>query len=121
MLRTILVVDDSAMIRRIVGQLIKKAGFRVILAENGAAGYKQAKQFLPDLIIMDVEMPEMDGISATKKIKADSATSSIPVMFFTSLGSEENIAEAKKAGGIGFLNKPICQQELEEEIKKILG
>jgi CheY-like chemotaxis protein len=121
MQKTILITDDSAMIRRIVGQLLQGFGYKILLADNGEEGYIQTKSEKPDLVIMDVEMPVMTGIEATKRIKNDPDTSSIPVLIFTSLSREEDIQQAKNAGCIGFLNKPICEDELREAVNKILA
>lgn len=121
MLKTILIVDDSAMIRRIVSQLVHQLGHQSITAENGREGYEMAAEIRPDLIIMDIEMPVMDGYEATWQIKSDQRTAHIPVLFFTTLGSEENIQQAKEAGCIGFLNKPICKEELSQAIHDILA
>jgi len=121
MLKTILIVDDSAMIRRIVSQLVQQLGHQAIIAENGLQGYEMAAEVRPDMIIMDIEMPIMDGYEATWRIKSDQRTTDIPVMFFTALGSEENIQQAREAGCIGFLNKPICKEELGQAIRDILG
>jgi len=121
MQKTILITDDSAMIRRIVGQLLQGFGYKILLADNGEKGYIQAKSEKPDLVIMDVEMPVMTGIEATKRIKNNPDTSSIPVLIFTSLSREEDIQQAKNAGCSGFLNKPICEDELREAVNKILA
>lgn len=121
MLKTILIVDDSAMIRRIVSQLVQQLGHQSIAAENGKLGCELALEIKPDMIIMDIEMPVMDGFAATRRIKNDPATAHIPVVFFTALGSEENIQQAREAGGTGFLNKPICKEELGQAISDILG
>ncbi len=120
MRKTILLVDDSPMIRRIVGQILDKSGYNVILAENGQRGFELSREHLPDLIIMDIEMPVMNGIAATTRIKSNTQTAHIPVLIFTSLGSEADINRAKKAGVHGFLNKPICKEELQEAINNIL-
>ncbi len=121
MLKTILIVDDSTMIRRIVSQLVQRLGHQPLTAENGLQGYEMATEVRPDMIIMDIEMPIMDGFEATIRIKADQRIAHIPVMFFTALGSEENIQQARDAGGIGFLNKPICKEELGQAIHDIFG
>jgi len=121
MQKTILVVDDSAMIRRIVGQILQQYGYRPIVAENGLRGWETAKKVRPDLIIMDIEMPEMDGFEATSRIKSDPETAHIPVLFFTSLSREEDIRKAEKAGGRGFLNKPIAKEELLSILSEIFG
>lgn len=121
MQKTILVVDDSAMIRRIVGQILRECGYRYIVADNGRSGYETAKKERPDLIIMDIEMPDMDGFEATTRIKADPDTTHIPVLFFTSLCREEDIQKAEKAGGQGFLNKPISKEDLKTTLTKIFA
>ena len=121
MTKTILIVDDSAMIRRIVSQLVQQLGHQAVAAENGRLGWEMAIEIVPDMVIMDIEMPEMDGIEATRLIKADPRTAAVPVAFFTTLGGEENIRQAESAGGNGFLNKPICKEELGKAIDDILG
>ncbi len=109
------------MIRRIVGQLLKECGYAVLLAENGQTGCDMAHEHRPDLVLMDVEMPLMDGIEATSRLKADPVTRGIPVLIFTSLGSEEDIGRARQAGCSGFMNKPICKNELQATISQILA
>ncbi|MBZ0158151.1 MAG: response regulator [Alphaproteobacteria bacterium] len=116
----ILLVDDTLMIHRIVGQILKECGYRILKAENGQKGYEMAKTWKPDLIIMDVEMPVMDGIQATALIKADFSLSHIPLVILTSLGSEEDIQRAYAAGADGFLNKPISRDDLQATIRKLL-
>ena len=120
MAKKILIVDDSHMIRRIVGKILKEYDFDVLLAENGKMGFDMARVSKPDLIIMDIEMPVMNGIRATESIKSDRSTAHIPVLIFTSLGSEEDIRMAREAGGCGFLNKPISKEELKTTIFSIL-
>ena len=120
MQKKILVVDDSPMIRRIVGKILKECCFDVLMAENGEIGYDMTKKSQPDLVIMDIEMPVMNGIEATAYIKSDPSTAHIPVLIFTSLGSEGDIKMAKEAGGSGFLNKPISKEELKTTICSIL-
>jgi CheY-like chemotaxis protein len=118
--KKILIVDDSHMIRRIVGKILKEYDFDVLMAENGQLGLETARKAQPDLIIMDVEMPVMNGLRATEEIKSDRSTAHIPVLIFTSLGSEEDIRMAREAGGCGFLNKPISREELRTTIFSIL-
>jgi CheY-like chemotaxis protein len=119
--KKVLIVDDSHMIRRIVGMILKEDDYEVLIAENGLMGYEMAKASQPDLVIMDVEMPVMNGIEATTRIKSDASTRHIPVLIFTSLGSENDIRMAKEAGGAGFLNKPISKEELRSTITSILS
>ena len=118
---TVLLVDDSAMICHIVGQILRESGYKVLTAKNGREGCDLAKQYNPGLILMDIEMPEMDGIQATTRIKAQPETNHIPVLIFTSLSSEEDIRRAREAGCQGFLNKPISKQLIKAEVQKALG
>lgn len=119
--KTILITDNSAMIRRIVGQILQELGYRVIMAENGEKGVALALAEKPDLVIMDIEMPVLDGISATSRIKSSPETAAIPVLIFTSLGSEDDLKRARNAGCNGFLNKPVCKDELHDAVNAALG
>lgn len=121
MKKTVLIVDDSAMIRHVVGQIVRESGFAVLQAKDGKEGCHIARDQRPDLVIMDVEMPNMDGIEATGRIKSDPETSHIPVMIFTSLGSEEDLKRAEQVGCQGILNKPICKATLKAALDDILG
>lgn len=117
----ILVVDDSLMIHRVVDQILTTEGYKVLKAYNGKKGYEMAKTWKPDLIIMDIEMPEMNGIEAASLIKSDSATSKIPVIIFTSLGSEEDIKLAHESGAECFLNKPVSKDALLSTVRHLLN
>ena len=121
MSETILLVDDSAMICHIVGQILKESGYDVLIANNGREGCDLARKYNPQLIIMDVEMPVMDGIQATSFIKSQPETHHIPILIFTSLSGEEDIKRARSAGCQGFLNKPISRDTIQTEIQKALG
>lgn len=118
---TILLVDDSAMICHIVEQILREFGYEVLIAKNGREGCDLAKQHNPGLILMDIEMPEMDGIEATTRIKTEPDTNHIPILMFTSLSSEEDIRRAREAGCHGFLTKPISRQVIRTEVQKAMG
>jgi CheY-like chemotaxis protein len=118
--KTILLVDDSSLICHVVSHLLKQSGYSVLTAKNGFEGVVLAKKHNPNLVIMDVEMPVMDGIDAMIQIKSTPRISQIPVVIFTSLGREEDIARAKEAGCQGFLSKPICKEELTAEVERLL-
>ena len=89
-------------------------------AENGQQAIELARELQPDVILMDVRMPVMDGIEATVQIKSAPDTARIPVIMFTSLSREEDIDRAKQAGCSGFLGKPVCKEVLNSEVAKIL-
>ncbi len=120
MQKIILIVDDLLMMHRLVGQMLTDEGYKVLKAENGKRGYEMTKTWKPDLVIMDIEMPVMNGFDATRMIKSDPAISHIPVVILTSLGSEEDIKKAKEAGADWFLNKPVSKDNLLETVKKML-
>lgn len=120
MQKTILIVDDSAMIRHVVSKIVTECGYASVLAEDGKQGYDLARDHVPDLVIMDIEMPNMDGIEATRRITSDSTTAHIPVLIFTSLGSEDDLKRAEEAGCAGFLNKPVSKDELKAALANIL-
>jgi DNA-binding response OmpR family regulator len=119
--KIILLVDDSLMIHRIVGLLLKEGGFKVLHADDGRKGYELAKTERPDLIIMDVEMPNMNGFEATKLIKSEPSVAGIPLIILTSLGSEDDMRRAEEAGANGFLNKPISRDDLVAKIHFLLS
>jgi CheY-like chemotaxis protein len=108
------------MICHVVGKILKDEGYDVLTAHNGKDGCSMVENHAPHLVIMDVEMPVMDGITATTQIKSQPETAQTPVLIFTSLGGEEDIARAKEAGCQGFLNKPVCKETLTEEVEKAL-
>ena len=109
------------MIRHVVSQIVKESGFGVLVAQDGQEGYELAKDQLPDLVIMDVEMPTMDGIQATSLIKTDPKTTHIPVMIFTSLGGEDDLQRAQDAGCQGILHKPICKETLQNTLHDLFN
>jgi CheY-like chemotaxis protein len=117
---TILLVDDSCMICHIVGKILREMGFEVLTAKNGREGCDLARKHDPRLIIMDVEMPIMDGIQATIQLKSEPQTNHIPVLIFTSLGGERDLKRARDAGCNGFINKPISRDAIRTEITRLL-
>jgi CheY-like chemotaxis protein len=109
------------MICHVVGKILRETGYDVLIAKNGREGCDLARQHEPRLIIMDIEMPIMDGIQATTWIKSEPKTAHIPILIFTSLGGEEDLKRAQNAGCHGFLNKPISRDAIQTEIFKLLG
>jgi CheY-like chemotaxis protein len=118
--KTILLVDDSSLICHVVSHVLKESGYSVLTAKNGSEGVLLAKKYNPSLVIMDVEMPVMNGIDATIQIKSTPTISQIPIIIFTSLSREEDIARAKEAGCQGFLSKPVCKEEITAEVERLL-
>lgn len=123
----ILIVDDEANFREIFGMKLKAAGYRIETAENGAQGVEKAKALKPNLVLMDVNMPVMDGASAVLKLREDPATKDLKVAFLTSLGDPHremqdlNIKFSEDFGAQGYLKKTDDLDSLVEKIKGFIG
>ncbi len=121
MAKVILIVEDDPKSLVLIRDLLQVSGYSTIEATDGQQGVELAKASKPDLILMDVQMPVMDGLEATRILKADATTSNIPVLALTSYamkGDEERILEA---GCDGYLAKPYNIQELLKEVAKYLS
>ena len=120
MAETIQVVDDDPRSRRLTRDLLQLSGYAVIEAVDGEKGIELAKQEKPDLILMDIMMPKMDGYTACDAIKRSEATKGIPVVMLTILGYELNKELAQKLGADGYIAKPFSRQELLSAITQFL-
>jgi len=117
--KKILVADDELNIRSLVSKLLEK-DYIVIEATNGQEAVDIAKRQKPDVILMDLMMPEMDGYNACSRIKADPATRVIPVVMLTGVGHELNKKLAQQIGASGYVTKPFNLQDLLDAIGKFL-
>lgn len=117
---TILTVDDSKMIRTLVGRALQRYDVRLLEAENGETGVAVAQSERPDMILLDVAMPVMDGIEALQKLKSDPATKPIPVIMLTAEASKEKVMEIIRGGADYYLLKPFKQENLIQSIVKKL-
>lgn len=118
---TILIVEDNADNRDIYTTILRHHGYRVEEAETGEDGLVQAARLLPALILMDVSMPGMDGLEATRRLKADPATAGIPVIAVTAHAMAEDRAKAVAAGCDGYLAKPVEPRRVLEEVGRLLA
>ncbi|RSZ57371.1 response regulator [Massilia atriviolacea] len=110
----ILVVDDSLVQRLIVSELLTRHGHRVILATDGKEAVEMARSEQPDLIVMDVIMPNLNGFQATRAITNDESTWHIPVILLTSKDMDSDRVWALRQGATAFLNKPLDHAALLE-------
>lgn len=110
--RKILIVDDAQVDRSSLEKIVSGAGHLVLLAESGAQAIERAKRDKPDLILMDVNMPDMDGFAATRKLKADEATKDIPIIFVTSKGQKADLAWGQMLGAKGYIVKPYSPEQI---------
>src|SRR5437867_3290822 len=113
----VLIVDDEPVILDVYGEAIEDAGLRVCVAENGDGAIKQALALQPDVIVMDLGMPAMDGLETTPRLKADTRTRSIPVILFT--GSDVG-DQAQAAGCADVVKKPCTGAVFLEAIRRQL-
>jgi two-component system OmpR family response regulator len=117
----ILVVDDDDDIRRIAALSLRRiGGFHVVLAAHGAEAVEMALADVPDLVLLDVTMPEMDGPATLLALRAQAATSRVPVVFFTATSSEAEVARLVGLGAAGVVPKPFEVQELPRRVRQIL-
>jgi CheY-like chemotaxis protein len=117
-----LVVDDNVETVDIVSFILKKAGYEVLTAYDGEQGLKVAQENLPDLILLDLMMPVMDGYTMNEHLKEDPRTKNIPVIIATAKGGMEPMFENTKGAPIqGYLVKPFSQKELLNRIDALLG
>jgi len=115
----ILVVDDSPTERFFMSDLLVKNGYKVSLAESGEEAVAQARQTLPDLIVMDVVMPGMNGYQATRTISREEATRHIPIILCTTKGQETDKVWGMRQGARAYLVKPVDPKELLSQIKAL--
>jgi len=117
----ILIVDDSPSQLMGIRRIVEKLGHEAITAEDGAAGVRAAQEHLPDLILMDVVMPNLNGFQATRTIKRDAATGHIPVILVTTKDQETDRIWGVRQGAQGYLTKPFSEAELTETIVSTIG
>jgi len=118
--KTVLIVEDVALNRDLLVQLLEER-YRVVLAEDGQAALKQAASAKPDVILMDLSLPRMDGWEATRRLKADATLSKIPVIVLSARAMPADEARARAAGCDDFLTKPIDEGMLFEKLEKHLN
>ena len=112
----ILIVDDSATYRLRLRQLVHRLGHETILAHDGAEGIEKARSDGPDVVLMDIVMPGMNGFEAKRALARDEATSSIPVIFVTTQNDEIDRDWGMRQGAVGYVTKPIDLQALQSAI-----
>ncbi len=115
--KKILIVDDEALILRTLSDSFKKEGFSVLEANNGKSGLEKALEHKPNLILLDIVMPEMDGMSMLKKLREDEWGKKVPVIILTNLSDSEKVAEAIKSKVYDFLVK--ADWQIDDVIKKV--
>jgi len=116
----VLLADDDAAHRIVIQEVLEKSGFRVVTAPNGKEAIEQVAKYNPDVILLDVEMPEMDGFAACEIIRARNTEREIPIFIITSRDDEESVERAYEKGATDFITKPIALPVLPHRISYIL-
>ena len=117
----ILLVEDNEMNRDMLSRRLQRQGFEIAMAMDGAEGVALAKSLAPDLILMDMSLPVIDGWEATRQIKADEQTRGIPVIALTAHAMEGDREKALQAGCDDYDTKPVDLKRLLEKIQRFLG
>jgi two-component system, cell cycle response regulator DivK len=120
MTKRILMVEDTEDNRQIIRDLVESVGYELLEAHDGAAGVAMASEHKPDLILMDIQLPVLDGYEATRRIKADPALKHIPIIAVTSYALSGDEAKTRDAGCDGYIAKPFSPRKLLTTINDFL-
>jgi CheY-like chemotaxis protein len=119
--RTILVVDDFDDTRLMMRLWLERRGYRVVEASDGVEALEAARRESPDLVIMDIEMPALDGLAATRRIRGEEKTREVPIVAVSAYGAEHWRERALEAGCNEYVSTPFDPKELEDLIKSLLS
>jgi len=119
--RTVLVIDDEAHITHVVSLKLRNAGYEVVTAADGEEGFEAALQHAPSLVITDLQMPYLDGLELSKKLKKTRETADTPVLMLTARGFGLTDGDIEDTNIVGMLSKPFSPREMLNTIQEILG
>jgi two-component system, sensor histidine kinase and response regulator len=114
---TILIVDDQPENLAVIGDYLMECGFTILVSQTGVGGLRRAKDVKPDLILLDILMPDMDGFETCRRLKAYESTKNIPVIFMTALTGVEDKVKGFDLGGVDYITKPIQHEEVLARVK----
>jgi two-component system cell cycle response regulator DivK len=117
--KTILYVEDNEFNLKIVRQLLSRTSYRLIEAVDGEQGVATALRELPDLILMDIQLPKLSGLDATRMLRGDPKTAQVPIIVVTSFALSGDDKKAQDAGASAYLSKPYSPRELLAMIRKL--
>jgi two-component system chemotaxis response regulator CheY len=120
MVKTFLIVDDSASMRQLIAFTIKDAGHEVLLAENGRDALEKMSRAKVDMVITDLNMPEMDGITFIRELRGKADYKFIPIVMLTTESQEAKKQEGRAAGASGWIVKPFSPSQLMDVVKKFV-
>ncbi|MBW6432076.1 response regulator [Patescibacteria group bacterium] len=118
----ILIIEDDRYISKMYQLKLSLEDYDVQVAENGKQGVDKIKQFMPDIVLLDILMPELDGFEVLKIVKADPVTKEIPVLIMSNLGQEDHVEKGMKLGALGYIVKSqYTPSKVVEKIKSVLA
>ena len=120
-MKTILVIEDNPHNLRLAEAVLRKGGYTVLSANDGQRGLELAREQSPDAILMDIQMPGLDGLEVTKMVKADAATAGIKVLALTALAMRGDEQRMREAGCDAYLAKPFKAGDLVAKVQELLG
>jgi two-component system chemotaxis response regulator CheY len=119
--KTVMTVDDSTSVRQMVAFTLKQGGYDVVEAVDGRDGLAKLRGGQFDMIITDLNMPNLDGIGLIREVRADAATRSLPIVMLTTESQDGRKQEGKSAGATGWIVKPFKPEQLLAVVKRVLG
>jgi chemosensory pili system protein ChpA (sensor histidine kinase/response regulator) len=117
----VMVVDDSLTVRKITSRLLEREGYQVLTAKDGVDALQQLKDTVPAVMLVDIEMPRMDGFDLTKNVRADARTAAVPIVMISSRTADKHRNQAAQLGVNAFLGKPYQEAELLQHIASFVG
>jgi CheY-like chemotaxis protein len=117
---TILIADDEEDIKDVLSLYLEASGFEVITAFDGLDAMERAKEAVPDLILMDVMMPVIDGIEVTRQLKENDSTKNIPIILLSAAAQSEMVEKGLNSGAIDYISKPFEPEQVKNAIQQVL-
>lgn len=121
MTHRMLIIDDAFNVQMLIEEALRGSGVEIRTATDGASGWEQVSEFLPDLVVLDLALPEMSGWEVLQRMRADPQTASIPVLVVTAHGQSAMAADVREAGAEAFLEKPFRPGDLRDIALKLMG
>ena len=121
MSRTILVVDDEPNARSLLRLILVRAGFQVLVAQDGYEALKQVKDKVPDVMILDIMMPGIDGFEVCEKLRSNEETATLPIIMLSARADPESVNKGLQVGATKYLTKPVTPELLTQQVNDVLS
>jgi len=119
--RRILLVEDNPVNRKLARNVLRSRGYEVVEATSGEEALRKLRSYPADLVLMDIQLPGMDGLEVTRRLKADPSTAALPIVALTAHAQEQDEIDARQAGCIGYITKPIRLAQFPGEVESYLS